>query len=42
MAEPIGYRPESDYTPPRPDCPQPGRWHADTAGAVSGQWAVEQ
>lgn len=34
MREPIGYRPESDFTPPRPDCPHPGRWHADTAGAT--------
>lgn len=32
--EPIGYRPESDFTPPRPDCPNPHHWHADTAGAT--------
>lgn len=30
----IGFRPESDFTTARPDCPAPGRWHADTAGAT--------
>ncbi|MEU0493503.1 class I SAM-dependent methyltransferase [Nocardiopsis sp. NPDC006139] len=33
-SEPIPYRPESDFTPPRDDCPHPHHWHADTAGAT--------
>lgn len=28
------YRPESDWTRPRPECPHPQRWHADSGRAT--------